>query len=75
MIYLRELDLGNVGLSVDSKHNGQCTIVCSRFAESLADELHVSVCLLGETESEQDVYGEARVSNPAVAIIPITRSC
>lgn len=64
-------ELGDVGVASDGEHDGQAAIWSPRVDESLHDELHVGVGLGLEAEAEKNVDGEARVSDPGVAVVPV----
>jgi hypothetical protein len=40
--------------------------------ESIAYKLHIGICFFSEAHSKEDVDGEARVSNPAIPVVPIS---
>ncbi len=64
----------DVCLAADGKHDWESPIRATRFEEPLHHKFHVGIGLGLETKSKKDVYGETRVSDPAVSVVPISAS-
>lgn len=69
---LLELNFWNFSFSANREHDRQCPFLRSRFSEAFTDKVHVYICFFCEAHSEEDVDGEARITNPAESVVPIS---
>jgi len=69
---LLELNFWNFSFSANREHDGQCPFWGSRFSEAFTDKVHVYICFFCEAHSEEDVDCEARITNPAEAVVPVS---